>query len=131
MAVAERGVIVEEPPAELVGPHVLDSLRQALGVGSPSAVSMALAECCDRALGFYLCFGLGACCSFLLEAHECVDHDVGVGEHVFDGGGGGVHAVLADGGGLQRWPRYYWPHLDLGGGPRRSGFRSRERHRCL
>lgn len=53
-------------------------------------------EGCDRALCFDFCFGLGACCSFFLEAHKRVDHDVGVGEHVFDGGWRGVHAVLAD-----------------------------------
>lgn len=54
---------------------------------------------------FDFCFGLGACgfgsgalLSFFFEGGEELDHRVGVGDHLFDGGRGGVHAVLADGG---------------------------------
>ena len=102
LAVAECEVVVEEPAAELVRSHVLVSLRQDLAEGAGGEVSFCcfdgLTEGCDRALGFYFCFGLGACRSFLLEAYKRVDHGVGVGEHVFDGGRCGVYAVLADGG---------------------------------
>lgn len=89
LAVAECEVVVEEPAAELVGPH---GLRQDLAEGAGCEVSF----CCFDGLaeGFDFCFCLGACCSFFLEAHKRVDHDVRVGEHVFDGG---VHAVFADG----------------------------------
>lgn len=69
-------------------------LPKALGVGSPSAVSIAL----PRALGFDFCFGFGAGCSFFFEGGEESNGHVGVGNLVFDGGRCGVHAVLADGG---------------------------------
>lgn len=102
LAVAECEVVVEEPAAELVGSHGLDGFRQDFAEGAGCEVSFCcfdgLAEGCDRALGFDFCFCLGAPLSFFLEAHKRVDHDVGVGEHVFDGGWCGVHAVLADGG---------------------------------
>ena len=102
LAVAEREVVVEEPPAELVGPHGLDGLRQDLAEGAGCEVSFCcfdgLAEGCDRALGFDFCFCLGACCSFLLEGCEEADSHVGVGDDGVDGGGCRVHAVLADGG---------------------------------
>lgn len=45
-----------------------------------------------------LLHGSDACCSFFLESCRELDDDVGVGDHLFDGGRCGVHAVLADGG---------------------------------
>lgn len=102
LAVAEREVVVEEPPAELVGAHVGDGFRQDLAEGAGCEVSFCcfdgLAEGCDRALGFDFCFGLGSGCSFFFEVGEEFDCHVGVGDHVFDGGWCGVHAVFADGG---------------------------------
>lgn len=102
LAVAECEVVVEEPAAELVGAYVLVGLRQDFAEGAGCEVSFCcfdgLAEGCDRALGFDFCFGLDACRSFLLESCCELDDDVRVGDHVFDGGRGGVHAVLADGG---------------------------------
>lgn len=50
----------------------------------------------DRALGFDFCFCLCACCSFFFEGCEEFDCHVGVGDHVFDGGWCGIHAVFAD-----------------------------------
>lgn len=64
----------------------------------PRLTASCMGMILPRALGFDFCFGLGACSSLFLEAHKRVDHDVGVGEHVVDGGRCGVHAVLADGG---------------------------------
>lgn len=56
LAVTECEVVVEEPPAELVGSHVLDGLRQDLAEGAGCEVSFCcfdgFAEGCDRALGF-------------------------------------------------------------------------------
>ena len=80
LAVAECEVVVEEPPAELVGSHGWDGVRQDLAEGAGCEVSFccfdSFAEGSDRALGFHLCFCLGACsfglggaCSFLLEVH--------------------------------------------------------------
>lgn len=102
LPVAECEVVVEEPLAELVGAHGLDGLRQDLAEGAGGEVSFCcfdgFAEGCDRALGFDFCFCLGSCGSFFLEGCRQLNDDVGVGDHVFDGGGCGVHAVLADGG---------------------------------
>lgn len=101
LPVAECEVVGEEPPAELVRSHVLVSIRQNLAEGAGCEVSFCcfdgLAEGCDRALGFDFCFCLSACSSFFLEGGRQLDDDVGVGDHVFDGGWCGVHAVLADG----------------------------------
>ena len=100
LAVAECEVVVEEPAAELVGSHVLDSLRQNLAEGAGCEVSFCcfdgFAEGCDRALCFDFCFCLGACSSFFFEGGRQLDDDVRVGDHVFDGGRGGVHAMLAN-----------------------------------
>lgn len=101
LPVAECEVVVEEPATELVGSHVLDSIRQNLAEGAGCEVSFCcfdgFAEGCDRALGFDFCFCFGACCSFFFEGCEEFDCHVGVGDHVFDGGWCGVHAVFADG----------------------------------
>jgi hypothetical protein len=78
------------------------SLRQDLAEGAGCEVSFCcfdgFAEGCDRALCFDFCFGLCACCSFFLEGGEELDCHVGIGNHLFDGGRCGVHAVVADGG---------------------------------
>lgn len=102
LPVTEREVVVEEPLAELVGSHVLDGFRQDLAEGTGGNVSFCCfdgpTKGCDRALGFDFCFGLGACRSFFLEGCREPDDDVRIGNHLFDGGWCGVHAVLADGG---------------------------------
>lgn len=60
LAVAECEVVVEEPPAELVGSHGGDGVRQNLAEGAGCEVSFCcfdgFAEGCDRALGFDFCF---------------------------------------------------------------------------
>lgn len=102
LAVAECKVVVEEPSTELVGSHGFDGFRQDFAEGAGCEVSFCgfdgFAEGCDGALGFDFCFGFGACCSFFFEGCEEFDCHVGVGDHVFDGGWCGVHAVFADGG---------------------------------
>lgn len=102
LPVAECEVVVEEPATELVRSHVLVGLRQYLAEGAGCEVSFCcfdgFAKGCDRALGFYFCFGFGACCSFLFEGGEESDGHVGVGDHGVDGGRCGVHSVFADGG---------------------------------
>lgn len=81
---------------------VFDGFRQDLAEGAGCEVSFCcfdgFAEGCDRALCFDFCFCLGACCSFFFELCEEFDCHVRVGDHVFDGGWCGVHAVFADGG---------------------------------
>lgn len=102
LPVSECEVVVEEPSTELVGSHVLVGLRQYLAEGTGCEVSFGCfdgsSEGGDRALGFDFCFCLCAGCSFFFEGGEEFDCHVGVGDHVFDGGRCGVHAVFADGG---------------------------------
>ena len=99
LPVAECEVVVEEPAAELVGSR---GLRQDLAEGTGCGVSFGcfdgFAEGGDRALGFDFCFCLCACCSFFLGGCRELGDGVRVGDHVFDGGWCGVHAVFADGG---------------------------------
>ena len=64
LPVAECEFVVEEPPAELVGSHVLASLRQDLAEGAGCEVSFCCfdgtSEGCDRPLCFDFCFGFVA-----------------------------------------------------------------------